>query len=96
MKLTDLDPRWVVAHQGGPRIGLSFDCPHCRVQRLAVPFHASFVEYLADGMTAARGWDVGHIWDMTGTGFDDLTLSPSVDASSAGHWHGFITAGEIH
>ena len=95
MQLTDLDPRWIGDGIGGARIGLSFDCPHCRTQRLAVPFHSSAIEYLVDGVTVARGWDVGHIWDMTGSSFEDLTLTPSVDASSSGHWHGFITNGEI-
>ena len=27
--------------------------------------------------------------------FDDCTVTPSIDASPAGHWHGFITNGEI-
>ena len=25
----------------------------------------------------------------------DLTVTPSIDASASGHWHGFITNGEI-
>jgi hypothetical protein len=93
--LTELNPRWIAERLAGPRIGLSFDCPHCRVQRLAVPFHSSAVEYLQDGHTPARGWDAGYIWTMTGDSFENLSLSPSVDASHAGHWHGFITNGEI-
>lgn len=28
-------------------------------------------------------------------GFDNVTLTPSVDASKLGHWHGYIVAGEI-
>jgi hypothetical protein len=27
--------------------------------------------------------------------FDEISITPSLDASAAGHWHGFITAGEI-
>ncbi len=34
-------------------------------------------------------------WQRTGEGFDSLTLSPSVDASAAGHWHGFVANGEV-
>jgi hypothetical protein len=37
----------------------------------------------------------GIIWTRTGETFDTLTLTPSVDASASGHWHGFITNGEI-
>jgi hypothetical protein len=34
-------------------------------------------------------------WNRTGDTFDTLSISPSVDASAAGHWHGFITKGEV-
>jgi uncharacterized protein DUF6527 len=34
-------------------------------------------------------------WTRFGETFDVLTLSPSVDASRSGHWHGFITGGHI-
>lgn len=33
-------------------------------------------------------------WAATGTSFDDLTLSPSVNVDNE-HWHGFITNGEV-
>lgn len=34
-------------------------------------------------------------WARQGDTFDTLTLSPSIDASPAGHWHGWIQGGEI-
>lgn len=36
-------------------------------------------------------------WAVSGTGYEDLTLSPSIDISEsgAGEWHGHITNGEI-
>jgi hypothetical protein len=37
----------------------------------------------------------GFLWTRTGETFEALTLTPSVDASPAGHWHGFVTKGEI-
>lgn len=37
----------------------------------------------------------GVYWQRSGDNFETLTLSPSVDASKAGHWHGFITNGEV-
>ena len=38
-------------------------------------------------------------WQRTGDTFETISLSPSIDASSAdcgGHWHGWITNGEVH
>lgn len=37
----------------------------------------------------------GHLWLREGDDFDTLTLSPSVDASRAGCWHGFVRNGEV-
>jgi hypothetical protein len=37
----------------------------------------------------------GFLWQRAGDTFETLTLSPSVDASASGHWHGFIRDGLI-
>jgi hypothetical protein len=99
MKLTDLDPPWLVLEDGGPRLGLTFHCPHCPQsgQRLAVVFHHRGQEAVEDGYILAKhgAADTNHIWTEDGADFDTLTLTPSVDASGAGHWHGFVTAGQI-
>jgi hypothetical protein len=34
-------------------------------------------------------------WVVTGTGLDDLTLSPSIQLLGACKWHGFIVAGAV-
>lgn len=34
-------------------------------------------------------------WPMSGTGFDDLSLSPSILLTSGCAWHGYITNGEV-
>lgn len=34
-------------------------------------------------------------WTREGDAFDTLSLTPSIDASRSGHWHGFITNGAI-
>lgn len=34
-------------------------------------------------------------WNIAGDDFNTLTVTPSLDALAAGHWHGFITNGEI-
>lgn len=35
------------------------------------------------------------LWHRVGETFENLTLTPSIDASKWGHWHGFITNGAI-
>ncbi len=98
MKLTDLNPRWYGFEEGGPRVGLSFDCPHCLTTRLAVSFHHRGREAMEDAYIHAHhgGDEREHIWNLDGAeDFSNLTLSPSIDASASGHWHGFIVSGEI-
>jgi hypothetical protein len=38
----------------------------------------------------AGNWKPNQVID-----FNTLSISPSIDASNSGHWHGFITNGEI-
>ncbi len=89
MKLTDLDPRWytgLVNSQGYPAteiIGFTFDCPHCRYERLNVLIRSDNIK------------DTRFVWNMTGNNFSNLTITPSIDASKCGHWHGCITNGEL-
>lgn len=74
--------------------GIEFDCPKCRNHRIHIAFAGRGV---ADhhGTHAADGRPTR--WQVTGTGFDDITLTPSVDCtpSNPNCWHGFITNGEI-
>jgi hypothetical protein len=109
MKLIDLDPRWAIDADiviGGERrhfegrhgMAVSFECPHCvqrernagdkRVTRLAVWFANPI-----DGGPPTD--DAKTLWQRVGETFETLTLLPSIDASKEGHWHGFITGGEI-
>jgi len=90
MKLIELNPRWYVSRTGGPRVGFTFECPHCRQVRLGVAIHQ-------DGRIDVDHADIqaGYVWKMKGDSFENLSLTPSVDASKYGHWHGFITDGEI-
>jgi hypothetical protein len=92
MRLVDLDPHWIGTHdESGLRdthLGVSFRCPQpdCE-QRLYVPF--------ANPPSGAAPMLAEHLWHREGETFETLTLTPSVDVSKYGHWHGFITAGEI-
>lgn len=100
MKLTDLNPRWIGLHGWSSDsifyIGLTFDSPFRKGQRLAVLFTPPIDP---DGLMARYGWgllfpDQKH-WQRSGDTFDTLTLSPSLDFSKHDEWHGHITNGEI-
>lgn len=107
MRLRELDPRWaadadiviggVSKHfENRQGMAVSFECPCCfdpttghSRTRLAVWF-----ENPVDGLPPTD--DASRLWKrVSGATFDDLTLSPSIDASNVGHWHGHITNGAI-
>lgn len=37
----------------------------------------------------------GFAWSRVGDDFRSMSITPSLDASASGHWHGFITNGEV-
>jgi hypothetical protein len=99
MRLTELNPRWttwltnLVTGVEAPTNGISFDCPTCRKQRL----HTTFLPMIDPQGLLAKGLRTpdGEHWTRQGETFDTLTLSPSVDCSQSGCWHGHIKNGEI-
>lgn len=103
MKLADLNPRWAIDGTivvGGQstinwdRVGMavSFDCPCCRDTEKAT----RLVVYFANPVDGGPPCDDGYkLWQRSGDAFENLTLSPSIDASEHKHWHGFIINGEI-
>lgn len=99
MKLTDLDPRWYCVGSQENRVGFTFQCPHCPTAaetRLAIAVHLDGTNMDPDPDNPQQFAAGETIWTVTGgSGFDDISLTPSVDASQHGHWHGFITNGEI-
>jgi hypothetical protein len=102
MKLKELDPRWYGTRTSDELVGMSFLCPCCREIRLGVRF-----SHLAPHILQPDGaiHIPTQVWKISGDepsfsedlhhGFDNVSLTPSVDASSFGHWHGFITNGEV-
>jgi hypothetical protein len=94
MKLADLYPRWFYLDKDRTILGLTFVCPHCQDVRLGVAFHHHATAAFDDAIIHAKSPSTKHIWDMTGDSFENITLTPSVDASASGHWHGFIKNGE--
>lgn len=91
MKLSDLDPNWLITTDGRYGMGITFDCPHCLKQKLGV----WFANPIDGGSTAESRFDPSTRWHREGDSFKNITLHPSVDASNSGHWHGFIINGEI-
>lgn len=107
MKLTDLHPEWYGAYgRVGPnRLGVRFDCPTCTASGtldscswggdIYVPFKNPIDGAVPIGSDVPEpgAYMVGTMWQRTGETFDDLTLTPSVNA--VGHWHGFVTNGQV-
>lgn len=99
MKLAELDPHFFSDGEERHGMGISFECPHCRDHRLGVYF-ANPIDGGPPATEESRRWTDGTgrlrmmpLWQRTGDTFETISLSPSVDASESGHWHGFITNG---
>lgn len=104
VRLTELNPHWVTmpnyAFTQAERpfhIGVRFDCPHCG-RPLAAMFDPPIDPTNVRAVMAVPWMPMPDrpCWKRTtGETFDTLTLSPSIDVSKYGHWHGFITNGEV-
>lgn len=68
---------------------------------LPIPLHTEELYRLIDPaywLGDARHMEVvppGVHWTRDGDTFGTLSITPSVDASASGHWHGYITNGEV-
>lgn len=97
MRLTELNPKWIAVGHAPAHIifAVRFDCPHCRVQRLAVMF-TPFIDPSGWLPKIGGEWTTKELkWNRTGDTFENLTLTPSINTEWVGHWHGFIENGEI-
>lgn len=108
--LTELEPAFLRYESDGirdPRIptltdaqGLLFLCPLCFAQNHGpVGTHACEVSFEGRGVLPEQG---SHNtegkptrWNVAGSGFHDLTLTPSILLQGGCNWHGFITNGEV-
>lgn len=95
----DMEPRTFLPNAAtlAEAQGIVFDCPVCKS-----PGHSIQVAFRDRGVLAHHGtrgkdgqptrWKV-----VSGTGFEDLTLSPSIDLTpwNPKCWHGHIRNGEI-
>ena len=91
-RLVDLDPSWIT-EQGRPRMGVIFLCPCC-VGTDRERYLFTLFKNPVDGGPPAPP-EGSPRWTRTVDSFETLTLSPSIDVSASGHWHGFIQNGEL-
>lgn len=99
MKLTDLDPKWIM--KDGKRIGFTFISPTDPKWRqscfLASPPTREQWDIFEDddvqGCTPGTHWTIAD--GIDNADFASLSVTPSIDGSAGGLWHGFITTGEI-
>lgn len=97
IRLTELEPRWISDHV------FVFKCPHCREWWLSCKNlkmtnseqHELFQRvYGGDWNGMVVGCDESTQWLISSRDFSHISVSPSIDASASGHWHGTITNGE--
>ena len=97
MKLIELEPRWI-----HPNLFV-FKCPHCLKVLLSCKNIVMPEQEQHDLFEKALGEDWNMIvvgckdkmaWTISNTDFTTMTVTPSLDASKSGHWHGNITNGE--
>lgn len=104
MKLVELEPRFIVLYEGGDYVGMTFRCPHCPPGERGETTYLGI--WFSEPIDANNHPDIDwpqymlahpdhHYWQRHGDLFSSLTVTPSIDASGVGHWHGFITDGEI-
>lgn len=109
VRLIDLEPEWVRDGDApGTRQrdasltidtsqGVMFLCPKCFEKNGGpVGTHSVLTWFRGRGVEPERRPGPGR-WTVTGTGFEDLTLQPSVDLTAGGRhpdeWHGWISNG---
>lgn len=103
MRLTDLEPRWLL-HEG-QRIGFMFRSPakaeFWQTCMLAATERRVQREAIAAAIPSER--DRAYVqmcnpasrWNITTDDFATMSVTPSLDGSAGGLWYGFITDGEI-
>lgn len=74
--------------------GVLFLCPACfRMNGGPTGTHSVLVWF--DGRGVPPEAMPSPRWRVSGSGYDDLTLAPSIFLQSGCRWHGFITAGQV-
>lgn len=98
MRLIELKPRWI-----HPNL-MSFLCPHCRANILTVKDIVMHNKEQRELYESVYGDDwnkvvvpCSHetIWTFSTRDFETMSITPSIDASPAGCWHGYVMNGAI-
>lgn len=97
MKLTELEPRWltpdVFIFRSPSGCGDWLSCKRSLLPQQHKFFYEKCPALIGQAI-------VGTVTDMcwnfeAGCDFNTITVTPSIDASASGNWHGFITNGVI-
>lgn len=105
MRLSELKPRWIKPHAftvDDILIGMTFECPACRVHRMYVPFSNPIdPRNILPGTT----WRGQEGWTRTGDTFETISLGRSVtvecekgnvlNGANKNCWHGNISNGDV-
>lgn len=94
-RITEMRERQIEVATLAEAQGLRMRCPVCKDHRLAVAFAGRGV---LDHHGSQNRDGKPSRWQVAGSGYDDLTLHPSVDCTSAHRpncWHGWIKSGEV-
>lgn len=78
--------------------GIMFLCPKCIAENPDKGAHGIGVTFRDRGVLPAQGMQnkQGPVrWGVSGTSYEDLTITPSVLLLAGCEWHGFITKGLI-
>lgn len=84
---------WCPCGFGKPEFPLEGPRPHA----ILVPFANPRSAPVAPGGHGPTSRDGSHRprWTVSGTGLEDLTLSPSIDVGTPSCWHGHVRNGEV-
>lgn len=101
VNLTDLHPKWF--EHDNAILGFTFLCPHCQSIRLACalkPMPPGVHRQVFGEENQHYGHEVvgtkpTDVWSVNCQDFHMMSVTPSLDASQSGHWHGHITNGVI-
>jgi hypothetical protein len=104
LKLIELDPRWFTFN--GERAGFIFKCPCCpnaptyltcknRILKISEQWDIVEKQFPDIDLSELVPAKELFAWQIVGDDFNTLSVTPSIDASASGDWHGHITNGEI-
>lgn len=97
MRLTDLQPRWltpdVFIFKSPAGHGDWLSCKRAPIPNQNKFFYEQCPELVGQSIVGT----LEHaLWNFApGASFDTLTVTPSIDGSASGNWHGHITNGNI-